>query len=60
MKVLKSGYVQKKGKCAAKKEQPWFTEARNRVYKEFHRAMSEWLRSADQVKRTHDKSSGES
>ena len=51
VRLLKSGLVEKKVKCGAKKGQPWFTKDIRQVRREFHRAESEWLTCADQFKR---------
>ena len=40
VRVLKSGLVEKKAKCEAKKGQPWFTKDIRQVRREFHRAES--------------------
>ena len=51
VRLLKSGPVEKKVKCGARKGQPWFTKDIRQVCREFHRAESEWLRCVDQFKR---------
>ena len=42
---------QKKVKYGARKGQTWFTKEVRQLWREFHRAESEWLRCVDQVKR---------
>ena len=51
VRLLKSGLVEKKVKCGAKKGQPWFTKDIRQVCREFHQAESKWLRCVDQFKR---------